>query len=133
MAGPDLDLLFGEAPEAPKVHPALLSAVQSLAREAWPRAREELLAGGRARRPLPAALARDLDAALEHLGREEWAACGEKAEAVRSEAWQALMRDKGWQSRSAASQAAGGVGVGLPRTLRQGDLPALGAACGACW
>ena len=99
--GPDLDLLFGEACEAPKVHPALLSAVQGLAAEAWPRAREEL--GTAAQR---------LDAALHQLAREDYVACGVLAEAVRAEAWQQVMREKGF-TRHPAGPKGGGTAEAL--------------------
>eukprot|EP00913_Durusdinium_trenchii_P033630 g31480.t1 len=106
MAEPDLDALFGEdnAEEcsAPKVHPALLAAVKSLAAEAWPVARSELLgesdaAAVKVRLPLAPALARDVDLALEAMNAQDWSDCASKAAAIRKEAWNALMRDKGWQ------------------------------------
>ncbi|CAE7304223.1 unnamed protein product [Symbiodinium sp. CCMP2592] len=112
---PDLDALFGpgETAEAAgatpeshvqQVHPALRSAVEALVAESWPRARAELVgaesgeqASKGARPPLPASLARDVDAALAAESCGEWADCRQKASAIRSEAWNALIRDKGWQ------------------------------------
>eukprot|EP00435_Cladocopium_sp_Y103_P051611 s963_g16.t1 len=101
--GPDLDALFGadDADVASAVHPALDSAVKALVADAWPVARGELLGeeagGSKARLPLAPALARDMDATLEDMQQQAWSDCRAKAQKIRSEAWSALMRDKGWQ------------------------------------